>query len=121
MQENNKPFGIVFFIFFLLISVLLEGFIKIAFVLFSFLFLILGIINSPYLTKPKKLWLKFGELIHMIISPLILSFIYFFIIFPTKIFLIIIGKDILFLKIKKDVSSYWKVKESIKSDMNNQF
>ena len=121
MQENNKLFGIVFFVFFLLISLFLEDLLKIVFLLISFSFLILGIVNSKYLTKPKKLWLKFGELIHMIISPLILSFIYFFIIFPTKIFLIIINKDILSLKIKKKTNSYWKAKEIIKSDMNNQF
>ena len=121
IQENNKSFGIVFFIFFLLISFFFEGKVKIFFLFISFLFLFLGLLNSKYLTIPKKLWLKLGELMHIVISPVLLGIIYFSIIYPTKIILTILGKDIFSLKIKKNDKSYWKIKEKINSNMNNQF
>ena len=60
-KENNKSFGILFFIVFLLIAiwpVINSEPIRIWSIIISILFLILGITNSKILTPLKRGWIK---------------------------------------------------------------
>ena len=85
-MASNKNFGIVFFIVFLIIGIyplINEGDIREWSIIISFIFLILGIINSRILTPLNKIWFKFGILLGKIITPLIMGFVYF--IFETPI------------------------------------
>ena len=77
--SSNRSFGIVFFIVFLLIALyplLKDNDLRIWSLVISFIFLILGLINSKILTPLNKLWFKFGLLLGKFISPLILSLIH---------------------------------------------
>mgnify|MGYP001347004807 CR=1 FL=1 len=119
---SNKSFGIVFFIFFLIISiypVLYSEDIRIWSLIISFSFLFLGLLNSRLLTPLNKLWFKFGILLGKIISPLVMGTIFYLVVTPTGLILRIFKKDILNLKFN-DNKSYWKARES-KSKMKNQF
>lgn len=119
---SNKSFGIVFFIFFLIISiypVLFSEDIRIWSLIISFSFLALGLLNSRLLTPLNKLWFKFGILLGKIISPLVMGIIFYFVVTPTGLILKIFKKDILNLKFN-DNKSYWKTREN-KSNMKNQF
>ena len=119
---SNKSFGIVFFIFFLIISiypVLYSEDIRIWSLIISFSFLALGLLNSRLLTPLNKLWFKFGILLGKIISPLVMGIIFYFVVTPTGLILKIFKKDILNLKFN-DNKSYWKTREN-KSNMKNQF
>lgn len=125
-MSSNKNFGIVFSVFFLLIFVyfyIAKETFNIVYIIFSLLFLILGFINSGILTPLNFLWTKFGDYLAMLVSPCIMFFLYFGIIFPTKIFLFTIGKDILSLKVYKNAKSksYWNVRKSKIQKMDNQF
>ena len=74
--SSNRSFGIVFFIVFLLIALypLLKGNdLRIWSLIISFVFLILGLINSKILTPLNRLWFKFGLLLGKFISPLIMD------------------------------------------------
>ena len=65
-NENNKSFGILFFIVFLIIAiwpVLSSEAVRIWAAVISVVFLILGIINSKILTPLKKGWIKLGEIL----------------------------------------------------------
>ena len=84
------------------------------------LFLILGIVNSNILTPLKILWIKLGFFLGKIISPIILGFIFYFIVTPIALLLKIFRKDVLRLK-KNKTSTYWIEKSKIKSEMKNQF
>lgn len=120
---TNRSFGIVFFVFFLIISMwplLKESEIRIWPLIISLIFLILGLINSNLLTPLNKLWFKFGIFLGNIVSPLVMGMIYFFIITPISFILKIINKDILNLK-KTTNKSYWKTKDRYKTSMKNQF
>ena len=78
---SNKSFGIVFFIFFLIIALyplVNEESIRIWAVILSVLFLILGLINSQALTPLNILWFKFGILLGKIISPIVMGLVFFF-------------------------------------------
>ena len=119
---SNKNFGFVFFIFFLVIAlwpVLNENEIRLWSLLISIIFLILGIINSKFLTPLNKLWFRFGIFLGNFISPIVMGFIFFLVVTPTGLIMKLFGKDI--LRLKKNKSTYWIKKDSDESSMKNQF
>ena len=87
---------------------------------FSFIFIILGLLNSRILTPLNKIWFKFGLFLGKIISPLIMAIIFFLVVTPTGLIMRILRKDILNLKYNQN-KSYWIEKEGPKSKMKNQF
>ena len=78
--NSNKSFGLVFFVVFFLIALypLVNnqniGFWSLS---ISFVFLILGLMNSKILTPLNKLWFKLGIFLGKIISPFIMGMIFF--------------------------------------------
>ena len=120
---SNKSFGIVFFIVFLLIAIyplINNGELRIWSLIVAIIFLILGLINSKVLTPLNKIWFKFGLLLGRVISPLIMSIIFFLVVTPTALIMRIIGKDLLSLKFNNK-KSYWIEKTGPKSKMKDQF
>ena len=121
--SSNRSFGIVFFIVFLLIALypLLKGNdLRIWSLVISFIFLILGLIDSKILTPLNRLWFKFGLLLGKFISPLIMGIIFFVVVTPIGIIMRLLKKDLLNLKYNKK-ETYWIDKSGPKSKMKNQF
>ena len=121
--SSNRSFGIVFFAVFLLISLypLINNERVILWSLFvSLIFLVLGILNSNFLSPLNKLWFKFGILLGRIISPIIMGIIFFLVVTPIGIIMRLLGKDVLNLKYNNH-KSYWIEKTGPKSKMKNQF
>jgi len=121
--SSNKSFGIVFFIFFLIVSIyplLDDGALRVWSLVISVIFLILGILNSKILTPLNKLWFKFGILIGTIVSPIVMGFVFFIVVTPISLIMKILKKDILNLKKNKN-QSYWIAKSELNSKMKNQF
>ena len=120
---SNRSFGIVFSIVFLLIAIYplinSEG-LRVWSLIIAIIFLVLGLINSKILTPLNKLWFKFGILLGIIVSPIIMGVIFFLVVTPIGLIMRIIGKDLLNLKFNKD-KSYWIEKTGPKSKMKNQF
>ena len=78
--SSNRSFGIVFFVIFLLIAIYPltnGGDIRIWSGIISFIFLVLGLLNSSILTPLNKIWFKFGIILGKIISPVIMAIIFF--------------------------------------------
>ena len=121
--SSNRSFGIVFFIFFLIISIIplfKNGDIRIWSITFSMVFLMLGLLNSKILTPLNKLWFKLGIILGNFISPIIMGLVFFIVITPTAFLMRAFGKDLLNLK-KNNKKSYWIEKSPIKSKMKDQF
>ena len=119
--KTNKAFGLMFALIFLVIFFFLDNnFFKILFLSIFFTTLIISLFFDNFLSKPKKYWIKFGFFLGKIISPIIISFIYFFVVFPTNIILRVFRKDILDTKLDTKKESYW-VKKSNDIDMEQQF
>ena len=121
--SSNRSFGIVFFIVFLFISLYpltYSGEIRIWSAIISFIFLVLGLLNSKILTPLNKLWFRFGVFLGKIISPIIMGIIFFLVVTPTGLIMRLLGKDLLNLKFNKN-KSYWIEKKGPKSKMKNQF
>tara|TARA_B100000780_G_scaffold252966_1_gene200352 strand:+ start:62 stop:451 length:390 start_codon:yes stop_codon:yes gene_type:complete len=120
---SNKSFGVVFFIFFLIVStfpLLDDGEIRIWAIIFAVIFLILGLLNSSILTPLNKVWFKFGILLGVFISPIVMGIVFFTVVTPTSLIMRLSGKNLLGLK-KNNKISYWIEKPLIKSKMKNQF
>ena len=121
--SSNKSFGIVFSIFFLLVSIYLllnNDSIYYWSLLVSFIFLVLGLMNSKILSPLNLLWFKFGILLGKIVSPIVMGVIFFLVVTPISIILKIFGKDVLNLKFNNN-KTYWIVKDGPKSNMKKQF
>ena len=121
--SSNRSFGIVFFIVFLLIALyplLKDNDLRIWSLVISFIFLILGLINSKILTPLNRLWFKFGLLLGKFISPLIMGIIFFIVVTPIGIIMRLLKKDLLNLKYNKK-ETYWIERTGPKSKMKNQF
>ena len=120
---SNKNFGIVFFIVFSIISIyplFKDENLWIWSLIIAIIFLILGLLNSKFLSPLNKIWFKFGLFLGSIISPIVMGIIFFAVVTPTSFVLIILGKDILNLK-KNNNNSYWIEKSGPKRKMKNQF
>ena len=121
--NSNKSFGIVFFVVFLIIAfypLLNDENIRIWSLFVSFIFLILGLLNSKLLTPLNKLWFKFGIFLGKIVSPLVMGIIFFMVVTPIGLLMKLFQKDLLQIKFNKK-SSYWIEKNGPKSKMKNQF
>ena len=121
---SNRNFGLVFFVFFLIIGLWpLLGTNEIRYwsIFFSIIFFLLGITNSKLLNPLNKIWFNFGILLGKVISPLIMGIIFFLVVTPIGVIMRVIGKDILSLKYNKKNKSYWIEKNGPKSKMKNQF
>jgi hypothetical protein len=122
--SSNRSFGLLFFIVFLIISLFPlkngENILLWALTL-SIIFLILGLLNSKLLKPLNTLWFKLGATLGSIASPIVMGVIFFFVVTPTGIIMRLLGKDILKLKMYKNVESYWIKKNEEKTTMKNQF
>jgi len=124
MSSSNKSFGIVFGVFFFILlaySFYKNQSLNVYYLTLALLFFILGFLNSKILTPLNKAWIKFGELLGMVIAPMVMAFVYFLVIFPTTIILKLFGKDILGLKINKNLKSFWTLRKNKFNTMDNQF
>ena len=103
--SSNQNFGIVFFVVFLLIAfypITNSEDIRVWSLIISFIFIILGLLNSKILTPLNKLWFKFGIFLGKIVSPLIMGIIFFFVVTPIGLIMRMLGKDRLNLKYKQE-------------------
>ena len=120
---SNRSFGIVFFVVFLLIAfypLINSQDLRLWSLIVSFIFLVLGLLNSKVLTPLNKLWFKFGILLGKIISPFIMGIIFFLVVTPIGLVMRLLGKDVLNLRYNKN-KSYWIEKDGPESKMKNQF
>ena len=117
---SNRKFGFFFTLIFFILSVYFYYNANVFWLnIFSglaVLFLLLTLIRANVLLPLNKLWMQFGLLLGMVISPIVLGVIFFGIFTPIAFLMRIAGRDELGLKFKK-TSSHWILrKEQIQSD-----
>tara|TARA_B100002052_G_C15343366_1_gene359248 strand:+ start:96 stop:473 length:378 start_codon:yes stop_codon:yes gene_type:complete len=122
-KSSNKSFGIVFFIVLLIVSLwpLLHGNeIRSWSLILSFVFLILGLLNSKILTPLNKAWIKLGDILGRIIAPIVMGIVFFLVVTPIGILMKVLGKDVLSLKLTKE-NSYWINRKKNIQSMKKQY
>jgi len=71
------------------------------------LFGVLAYIAPGVLAPLNRLWAKFGHLLHMIISPVLLGILFYLCISPIGFLMRLVGKDPMRRKFKPTTKSYW--------------
>ena len=85
------------------------------------LFACVTLFHPSLLTPLNKAWFSLSLFLGKVVSPMVLSIIFFVLITPVALITRLVGRDVLLLK-KRSVSSYWINKESIESEsFKNQF
>ena len=123
-KTTNRNFGIVFFIFFILVGffpILNQESIRLWSIIISFIFLSLGLLNSILLTPLNGLWHQLGLFLGKNIAPLVMGIIYFVVVFPTFLFLKVFKRNYLNIKFNKNIKSYWTDTCERNSTMKDQF
>jgi len=121
-RKNNITFGILFFIFFLIVGLyplISNEPIRIWSIIVSLVFLTVTIIKPNLFTFLNKLWIKFGILLGKIISPIVMGLVFFFVVTPIGIFIKVLKKDV--MSLKRGASSYWITREDKIQSMKKQF
>jgi len=121
--SSNRSFGILFSIVFAIISfwpIISGDPLRLWSIPISVIFLVLGLLNSKLLNPLNIVWVKFGELLGIIIAPIVMAIIYFIIVTPIGLFMRLIGKDLLNLKFSK-ANTYWIKREKKVGSMKKQF
>ena len=123
-QSSNRSFGLLFFLVFLILGLWpLKNSLdpNLYLISISAVFLILGLTNSKILSPLNKLWIKFGEILGMVIAPLVMALVYFIVLTPVSLIVRIFGKDLLDLKFLKEKDSYWINRKKKRLSMKKQF
>ena len=123
----NRSFGVFFSFIFGSLAVYFwskELFVfVIAFSVLGAIFLTVSVVRPQLLRPLNKIWMAFGILIGMIVSPIVLGVIFFGIFSPVGLVMRVFGRDELRLKLKSD-TSHWKLRNASvfsKEHFNNQF
>lgn len=84
---------------------------------------VIAAFSAPRLLSPlNKIWVRFGLLLHRVVSPFVMGLIFFCAVVPTGLMLRLVGKDLLRLKRDPNIASYWILRTCSPSDfMLRQF
>ncbi len=108
---SNRKFGFFFSFLFICIAGLifyknLSLYLTLILVSLSASFLLISFISPQLLSMPNRLWYKLGIALSKIVNPIVLGFIFFFLITPVALVTRIFGRDELRIK-KRLVLTYW--------------
>jgi hypothetical protein len=109
-KPSNRSFGAVFTAFFIVVGVwpLLRAEPLRHWALATAGAVLAATLLAPgLLTLPNRLWTRFGELLHRVVSPLVLAVMFYLVIAPIGLLMRAVGKDPLRLRIDRNADSYW--------------
>jgi len=121
---SNKKFGF----FFVLVFAVATGYFYTSahltwayfFVAIVLILLTVTVLKADLLLPLNKLWMRFGFLLGMIVSPIILGLIFFGLFTPISLFMRLVGRDELRVKLKYKRSHWIKRNEPIKAQSFKQ-
>jgi len=108
---SDRSFGLTFVVVFALIAAwqIWRGRASVAtiFATLSAIILVLALWRPALLHSLNRAWMKFGALLHSVVSPLVLGAIYFLVFTPVAWAMRLSGRDILRRKLDSTAQSYW--------------
>ncbi len=123
---TNRSFGLVFCGFFALLALfplLSGGSVRLWSPIVSATLGATALFLPSVLTPLNRLWMRFGALLHRIVSPIVLALLFFVVITPFGLVMRLLGKDPLKLR-SEPVQTYWIDREPPgpqPESLNNQF
>jgi len=126
-ESSDRGFGLVFAAVFSIIAgwPLVHGELPRWWALPVAVAFALAALIRPQLLHPfNRVWLALGRLLHRIISPLVMGAVFFAAVTPTAWIMRLRGKDVLSLKRRPELKSYWIRRQPTRPEaetMKNQF
>lgn len=108
--SSNRSFGIVFAVVFAIIAlfpVLFGGALRWWSVVIALVFVALALLAPTTLAPLNRIWMRFGLLLHKIVSPIVLGIMFFLVVTPIGLLMRVAGKDPLRLRLDKSARTYW--------------
>jgi hypothetical protein len=72
---------------------------------------LLGLVAPRVLFPLNYVWFRFGLLLHRVISPIVIGAVFFLCVTPIGVIMRWLGKDVLSLRRRADLPSYWIVRD----------
>jgi hypothetical protein len=110
VRSSDRSFGWVFAVVFAIIALLpLLGALPPLWwaAAVSAVFAGFAVVAPQRLAPLNRLWMRFGALLHRIVTPVVLGFMFFFVITPIGLLMRATGKDPLRLKLDRNARTYW--------------
>ena len=107
---SNRSFGWVFTAFFTLIGAhsLWRGGVTYPWEFgLAAVTAVVTIARPEWLAPPNRLWMKFGELMHRVVSPVVLGVIFYGVFTPIGFVMRMAGRDTMKRKFKAAAPTYW--------------
>jgi saxitoxin biosynthesis operon SxtJ-like protein len=108
--SSNRAFGWTFVAVFLIVGLWPLGFgggLRWWSVVVGAIVMLATLAMPALLTLPNRLWLRFGALLHRLVSPIVLAFMFYVVITPMGLLMRAFGKDLLRLRRGDPSASYW--------------
>lgn len=122
--KKCKNFGITFAVILTILSaydyLYLKSFYKV-YLTISFTFYIITMLRPSLYQLPGFYWERFGLLLGVFFSPIILSIVYFLTIIPINLIIRILNIDLINKKISKRKESYWEIRKNKTINFKDQF
>lgn len=124
---SNRTFGLLFSIVFAVNAcypLLTGGSMRQWSLIAAGVFAGLALLIPAVLAPANRVWMKFGELLHHIVSPVALGVVFYVAVLPTGLILRLLGKDPLRLRFDPSATSYWIKRDPsgpAAESLNNQF
>jgi hypothetical protein len=112
--STNRAFGWVFTVMFVVIALwplVRGGSLRWRALVAAGVTLVITLLAPALLALPKRLWLRFGALLHRVVSPLVLAFLFYGVVTPMGILMRRFGKDNLRLRRTAGDRSYWVTRD----------
>ena len=121
-EKQSKHFGLLLSIIFFILAVYLifkkSIFLGQFLLILSGTFFLVSIAIPKSLSRITKLWLRFGDILGRVVSPITLGLIFFILIAPIGLLTRLFGRDELLLK-KKNKKSYWLARQKTDEKFNS--
>ncbi len=121
---SNRKFGFLFTFIFAAAATYFFYSVKMtwaySFISVALIFLIVTLVKNDALLPLNMLWMRFGLLLNMIVSPIVLGVIFFGLFTPIAIIMRLSGRDELRLKFSQKTSHWLTRSEPINSESFNQ-
>lgn len=124
---SNRSFGLVFVVFFSLLGLYswwTKGNWYLLFLSGAAIIGLITLLNPSWLTPFNRAWMKFGEILHHIISPIVLGIIFYGMITPMGLVMRLAGRDAMHRRYNRQLASYWLLRDPPGPDTDslpNQF
>ena len=125
MNKNySRNFGVLFsfIIFFIFLqNFYVNKFFNYYILSISIALFFLSFAKPSWLNPFSFLWNRIGEILGAIITPIIITSVFFLLFIPLGFILKIFGVNLLSVKIKKSKESYWVERKTEPASMKRQF